>query len=471
MHGKILILDGTSTNRIVLKVKLAASFYRVLQASTIAEAFAVIRDDVPDLIVTATSLPDGSIADLCQQLRNDQRTAALPVLAIGTNTDSLSRLEILRAGATDVMYRPLNEMLLLGRVRNMIRLHNELAEWQIRDETSCALGLAEAPAQFVRPAKISFVGVDPAPLKGWVRQTIPKLRGNFTVSQLKDALAGLHTGALPDAIVLSLPKKQSQQEEYLRLIPVIRTSPRTREIAILVVQDTPDPFVATSALDMGADDIMTTGFAADELAHRVQVLLKRKQQVAKVLQSVRTGLREVVNDPLTGLYNRRYAMPYLETQIEASWSTGLPLVAIIADLDHFKHINDAYGHASGDAVLVETAHRLRRAARKLDVIARLGGEEFLIVMPATDIATAEHIAGKICREIAEQPFQVPANGDPIHITISLGVAVLEPSKQPLGTSADTSQWLLDLADKELYRAKTRGRNCISLHRSEKRPAA
>ena len=471
MQGKILIIDGISTNRIVLKVKLAAAFYQIIQAGTISEAIETMASDKPDLVISALALPDGTIADLCKTMQPNSQISSIPVLAIGSTYNEQARMDALEAGAFDIMYRPLNETLLLGRVRSLIRMHHQIAEWQTRDETNYALGLAEAPKAFLRPAKITFVGMDPAPLKGWVGKLLSHLRGTYTVTHLRDAMAGFHAGPPPDAIVLSLPDGPQLTDECLRLIPALRVSAQTRGIALLVIQNAFDPSKATSALDMGADDVMISGFHAHELALRLKVLLQRKQQVAHMLQSVRTGLRDAVNDPLTGLYNRRYALPFISNKISQSATRNAPFSVILADMDHFKNINDVYGHASGDAVLVETARRLRNAVRQTDVIARIGGEEFLIAMPATDLTTAHKLAERICSTVGDTPFNIPGNAEPVSITISLGLTVSCPTQYHEGRAQDSVDALLDRADKALYRAKLRGRNCVTLDHPHSRPAA
>jgi two-component system cell cycle response regulator len=471
VQGKILIIDGISTNRIVLKVKLTAAFYHVMQAGSMTEALDLIRIDKPDLVVTALNLPDGTAAELCNQLRSLHPGAAVPVLAIASCGNRAARINALRAGAFDVMDKPVNETLLLGRVRNMIRAHNKIAEWAFRDDTSCALGLAEAPAEFVRPGGISFIGLEAGPLQGWVRQVLPHLRARYCVTLLRDAMASMHSKAPPDALVLALPDTREHTEDYLRFISALRASAETRDIALLVIQSTPDPLRATSALDMGADDVMTGGFDAEELALRMQVLLRRKSQVARMLQSVRTGLREVVSDPLTCLYNRRYAMPYMARMIDQSARMRTPFAVILADMDHFKRINDEYGHASGDAVLEETARRLREAVRGTDMVARMGGEEFLIAMPDTDAATARHIANRLCTAIGGTPFKIPGARVPVSVTVSLGLALGSLAMQMDVRTHETVDSVIDRADKALYVAKIEGRNRVTQSQPQTRPAA
>ena len=471
MQGKILIVDGISTNRIVLKVKLTAAFYQVIQAGTLAEAMERITSDAPDLVLTSMNLPDGSAAELCAKLRELYKTAALPVFAVASSLDPQKRLDTLHAGAFDVMNKPVNETFLLGRVRNMIRAHRTLAQWQMREDTSCALGLSEAPAEFLRPVNVALIGEETGALRGWANKMSPHMAARYSVTLLRDAMASLHAATPPDAIVLALPETTAQSETCLRLISALRASALTQDIALIVLQKVEDPIKATSALDMGADDVMIGGFHAPELALRLKALLKRKRQVAQLLQSVRTGLREAVNDPLTGLYNRRYAMPFMARLIERSTTAKSSFAVIVADMDHFKRINDRYGHASGDAVLVETAHRLEHAVRSSNMVARMGGEEFLIAMPAADVGTARAIAQRVCRAIGNTPFTIPGASEPVQITISLGLA-MSRTGAPTGNHApDKVNTLLDHTDKALYAAKPQGRNRVNFSLAQANPAA
>ncbi|MBB3992932.1 two-component system cell cycle response regulator [Sulfitobacter undariae] len=470
MQGKILIIDGISTNRIVLKVKLIAAFYQVIMASSIAEALQTIQNGMPDLIISAVNLPDGTAAQLCKRLRSTPQTSSLPVLTIASSPDQQIRLETLRSGAFDVMNKPINETFLLSRVRNTIRAHNELSDWDTPDAPNCALGLAEAPAKFVRPGKVCLVGADTAPLQRWLRELLPHWRAQYTVTQLTHTLAQVHVrgpnATVPDAVVLELPQTKASAASCLRLISALRASPSTRDIALIIIQKTPDPLYAAEALDMGADDVMSAGFDAPELALRLEFLLRRKQQLAKVMQNVRSGLREVLHDPLTGLYNRRHAMPFIAQEIERSATSSAPLALILADMDHFKQVNDLFGHTSGDAVLVETARRLERVLRSTDVLARIGGEEFVIAMPATDTSTARIVAHRVCDAISNAPFQIPGSQDPINITISVGLAMAGQSVRPEARELETVESLLTRADNALYAAKVQGRNRVNLNLQE-----
>ncbi len=464
MQGKILIVDAIATNRIVLKVKLASAFYRVVQASCMAEAAELAREHAPQLVISALFLPDGTAGALCEVLRACAVTAHIPVLAIGSRPDADTRMATLEAGVHDVILKPVDDMLLLGRVRSLIRDFNAASEWQMREDTSRALGLAEHPTEFEPMNHCVLVSGDQARTYGWATQLRALMRTKITCASAKDAMHAIENETIPDIFVLVLPAEQSEGAAALNLISTLRANASTQHAGVLVLQTEPNPALATNALDLGADDLMTDGFDATELALRLKVLSRRKRIGEKMRATVRTGLQAAVVDPLTGLHNRRYAMPHLARIADHARTTGRPFAVMVADLDHFKRINDVYGHASGDTVLSEVARRLRSTMRAEDLVARIGGEEFMIVMPGTTRAEAQLAAIRICNGISQTAFDVPGHDRPIAVTISIGMAiggVLNEGDQIILNEGET---LLDHADKALYCAKMRGRNQVTLSR-------
>jgi two-component system cell cycle response regulator len=465
VQGKILIVDAISTNRIVLKVKLASAFYEVIQASTADEACVAALRHAPDLIISAMALPDCDAAELCRRLHRNPQTRALPMMVVACRPNADARIEALEAGVHDVMVKPIDDALLLARVRSLIRAHNSAAEWQMRDDTSRALGFAEDTADFGPPGRSVVVGADSRTAQQWIQAIRPSLRSSLSYTTPETALRDLAPGRVPDVFILVLEEGDKHSGDILRLLAAVRATAITRHAGVLVVQPRPDPGLGAYALDLGADDLMTEGFDKTEMILRIKALMRRKRIADQLRDTVRTGLKAAVSDPLTGLHNRRYAMPHLARVAEHAAATGRTFAVMVADLDHFKQINDAYGHASGDAVLIETARRLRESLRGVDLLARIGGEEFLIVMPATPFSEARVAASRLCRRIGEEPFSVPGSYDPLHVTISIGVT-MGGSGKPGGVSdgVPTANELLDAADKALYEAKLQGRNQVNLAR-------
>ncbi|UWR23502.1 diguanylate cyclase domain-containing protein [Sulfitobacter sp. S190] len=465
MQGKILVIDPIATNRIMLKSVLTSACYDVQQASTVAEAAVATARFAPDLILSALSFPDGGIADLRAFLKRGAVDVPVPIVALTGRHTAADRVAALKSGANDVLVRPVDDTLLLGRVRSVIRAHNTACEWHLREDTSQALGLAEPAAEFAAPSRITLISADPATAHGWTAALKTELPCSVRHCTPRAALAKIYDAPPADAIVLVLPDDLAQADASLHIISVLRAHAVTSMIGLLIVQQTPAPRIATNALDLGADDLMLHGFDAAEMAQRLRALLDRKRQVEAMRRTVRTGLRAAIFDPLTGLYNRRYAMPHLSRTLEQARRSGQSFAVMVADMDHFKRINDHFGHAAGDAVLIETARRLRAHLRPGDMVSRLGGEEFLIVMPAVSPAQAQAIASRICQDMAQTPFTLPGAPHPEQVTISIGLAMgpgaAVSSTHPRPT-ADGARDLLDSADQALYAAKLKGRNRVNL---------
>ncbi|XDB00162.1 diguanylate cyclase [Sulfitobacter sp. LCG007] len=464
MQGKILIVDAIATNRIVLKVKLASAFYDILQAGNGNEAFDLAVWHDPDLVICAMELPDCDAATLCERLQANSRTRAIPMMVIGSRPNSMARLRALAAGVLDIMHKPLDDTLLLARVRSLIRAHNTAAEWQLRDDTSRALGFAEEMADFGPPGETVIVSTEPETARRWIEDLQPLLRSEVVLLAPDKALRDMRPDKAADVFVLALSSTEHHSGDVLRLLATIRATNATRHAGVLVLQTRPDPGLGAYALDLGADDLMTDGFDPEEMALRVKAMMRRKRIADQLRATVRTGLQAAVSDPLTGLRNRRYAMPHLARVAEHAKATGRPFAVMVADLDHFKQINDLHGHAAGDAVLVETARRLRENLRAVDLAARIGGEEFLVVMPATTLSEARSTAGRLCRTIGGDPFCIPGRREPIKVTVSIGLTIggQQDAKTPAG--APDPEALLSAADKALYAAKSRGRNQVTLSR-------
>jgi two-component system cell cycle response regulator len=268
----------------------------------------------------------------------------------------------------------------------------------------------------------------------------------------------------PDVFVLVLPEDEASAMEELRLISALRANAQARHTGVIVLQPKENSAVGAHALDLGADDLMTDGFDAEELALRVKSVVRRKRMGERLRASVRTGLQAAVFDPLTGLYNRRYAMPHLERVAEHARKTDRSFAVMAADLDHFKRINDLYGHGSGDVVLAEVARRLRTSLRNTDMVARVGGEEFMVIMPGTDLADARTAALRICASISGTPFDIPGSQAPISVTISIGIAIGSADVFRNADDAKNGEALRAEADSALYAAKGRGRNQVKLGR-------
>ena len=180
--------------------------------------------------------------------------------------------------------------------------------------------------------------------------------------------------------------------------------------------------------------------------------IRKKRYTERLRDNVQLSIEMAITDALTGLYNRRYMESHLGALVEQAASRGKPLTVLVLDIDYFKSINDCYGHDAGDDVLREFAIRIRKSIRGIDLACRHGGEEFVVVMPETDLAVATMVAERLRRRIASEPFPIQQGGRTIEVTISIGIAALG--------GADNAAAVLKRADQALYRAKRDGRNRV-----------
>jgi two-component system cell cycle response regulator len=204
---------------------------------------------------------------------------------------------------------------------------------------------------------------------------------------------------------------------------------------------------------MGVNDYIMRPIDRNELMARVRTQVKRKRYSDHLRNRLEESIEAAMIDPLTGLHNRRYMESHLRTLVADAIHNGRSLSVLMADIDHFKSVNDTYGHDVGDFVLKEFSNRFRRNTRGIDLACRFGGEEFLVIMPDTNMQRAYQVGERLRVAIAADPFQIrPDLG--IHLTASVGIATLERAE-------DTPESVFRRADSALFAAKRRGRNRVA----------
>jgi diguanylate cyclase (GGDEF)-like protein len=224
-------------------------------------------------------------------------------------------------------------------------------------------------------------------------------------------------------------------------------------VLLLTAKDDREDVV--EGLDAGADDYLTKPFDVDELRARVRAGKRILELQAALIRAHDTLQYESAHDALTTLWNRSAIIGFLKNEIERQQRSSQPLGVMMADVDHFKKVNDTYGHLVGDAVLKEVGHRLAEGVRTYDSVGRYGGEEFLVIVPGCKPADLAASAERLRRSIAEAKFETSAG--PLAITLSIGIA----SGCDDGESQNSEQ-LLRAADTALYAAKAEGRNRVGV---------
>jgi two-component system, cell cycle response regulator len=277
---------------------------------------------------------------------------------------------------------------------------------------------------------------------------------NYSVTSLEngvDAWRVLQQDDCPQLAILDWVMPGVDGIELCRRIRQQQKGPY-KYVLLLTARGSKEDVVA--GLEAGADDYLIKPFHVNELRARVRAG-KRILELQDALMKAHSDLQfEAAHDRLTGLWNRGAIMDLLQRETQRSVRIGEPLGVIMADVDHFKRINDSSGHQTGDSVLREVARRLLSSVRNYDYVGRYGGEEFLIVLTACTRSDLIMTAERMRAQISEEPVNTDAG--PIAVTISIGLAAERESRIELLGGEE----LVRSADSALYRAKANGRNRV-----------
>jgi two-component system cell cycle response regulator len=466
MDGRILIVDDVATNRIVFKVKLGAARYHPMVASGGVEGLRMARKDMPDLILLDLMLPDLSGIDVLRRLRSDPITRDIPVIVVSSSTSLDDRLAALEAGADDVFVKPYDDDLLMARLRNLLRSRQDLADLPAGHDKAM-FGMAEAAAdtaqEFTHPGLLAVVTERPE-MALRLRHDLSRLiRDTVLTTSHSNVLTEAEPGRAADIYVIDADGPSS--DRALRLLSDLRSRAVTRHAGICLMTSGSPRADILMAFDLGANAILSSDMPTAEIALRLRSVLRAKRRADARRERVQDGLRLSVIDPLTGLFNRRYAQARLAAMASRAIDHGRSVAVMVADIDRFKSVNDRFGHAVGDDVLIEVSQRLAANLRTDDLLARIGGEEFLIALPSTTLEEAESIARRLCREVDSRPILL-SNGEALMVTVSIGLALSQDfARDGHNTGGTLVNALIDNADQALLTSKKAGRNQVTLGRT------
>ncbi|HEX9904759.1 MAG TPA: PleD family two-component system response regulator [Propylenella sp.] len=449
MTARILVVDDIAANVRLLEARLQAEYFDVRSAFNGREALELAVRDRPDLVILDVVMPDMTGFDVCRTLKADPRTAHVPVLIVTSLDDAEHRVKGLECGADDFLTKPVSEIALITRVKSLVRLKMVTDELEIRAAALQAVG--HSADIFATTAEVGGHVLVVDDRENSMRTIRRALRRSFDMeitADPVDAIAKVQAQNF-DLLIISLSLKTG---DGLRLCTQIKTMDRLRQTPVLLITDADETPRLMQALDLGVNDYVIRPIDANELRARVRTQLRRKSYAERLRNMVSSAVELAITDPLTGLYNRRYLDAHIASAVEHAGATGKPVCVLLFDIDHFKAINDHYGHDAGDDVLKDFADRLRRGVRNIDLVARLGGEEFVLVMPETDAAFAAAVAERLRSDVEKVAFPT-RSGESIAVTVSIGLAEWQ------GT-ADTVESLVRRADQALYAAKRAGRNRV-----------
>jgi two-component system cell cycle response regulator len=452
MTARVLVVDDIVANLRLLEARLAAEYFEVLTATNGPIALEICARGQCDIVLLDVLMPGMDGLEVCRRLKQNPRTAHIPVVMITALDQPSDRVAGLEAGADDFLTKPVNDIALITRVKSLVRLKMLTDELMTRASTSSDIGFDDV--------------FDPMALDGEGGKVLLVEDDRVTAERMVEILSRTHRvdpetepqealfRAAEGDYDLAIVSLNLRQIDGLRLCSHLRSLDRTRLLPILVVADPEDNVRLLRGLDLGVNDYLVRPIDRNEMLARVRTQVRRKRFSDRLRDNVQMTIEMAVTDGLTGLHNRRYLERQLAILVNQAAAREKPMSLLVLDIDHFKLINDGYGHAVGDDVLREFSRRIRKAIRGIDVACRMGGEEFVIVMPDTDAALSFLVGERLRQKIAAEPFRIPESEEAIQVTVSIGIS-------SLASTEDTPDALMKRADAALYRAKRAGRNRVA----------
>jgi two-component system, cell cycle response regulator len=450
MTARVLVVDDIVANVRLLEAKLSAEYFEVVTAMNGLDALESIQRSKPDIILLDVMMPGIDGIEVCKRIKADSSTQHIPVIMVTALDQPEDKIRGLEAGADDFLTKPVNDISLFCRIKSLVRLK------MLTDELRIRMG-ANNGASLVKSGKLPgdengrVLLVDARASS--VERITTSLGSHHQLTSCSDPVQALiEVREAAEPYELAIVSLDEDRFDGLRLCSQFRSMENTRQMPILVITNPDDQMRLMKALDMGVNDYLVRPVDRQELLARVNTQVRRWRYTEQLRHSVKASIELAITDALTGLYNRRYLETHLSHLVEHSMTRGKALSVAALDVDFFKSINDTYGHDAGDKVLQELSQRIKFNTRSIDLCCRVGGEEFILILPGTDLELAEKIAERLRRSVAAKPFTINQQQQ-ISVTLSAGVSDLQ------GVD-DSVEKLLKRADQALYSAKREGRNRV-----------
>ncbi|MBP1465867.1 diguanylate cyclase [Candidatus Chloroploca sp. M-50] len=494
-HNDILIVDDTPANLRLLLQVLQGAGYRVRAVTNGERALAAVRHSQPELILLDIRLPDIDGFEVCSILKTDSISHQIPIIFISALDDTNAKVNAFRAGGVDYVTKPIHPEEVLARVATHLALRQlNLQLQQANKNLAIRLNELETTNRLLGQEIVARRAAEErnAHLLAHERERVLRLdqllnemmiiSGPLDLTSVYQAIVNGVTRVLP-CVSAALARAQ-QANTYLEIVAVANLSPDVVGIQI----PWQDPFLGRVAAEKimlqwetSPPELQSTGetlaaplIVGDRLEGIIvvveatskisfdhadfQLLRLFTQQATIAIQNTRL-FEEVQHlariDPLTGLFNRRYFYEIAQRDLERMRRSRGSLGLMLLDIDHFKQINDQYGHHAGDQALQLVADLLRQRVRTADVSARFGGEEMVVLLPDASLEQTLVVAERIRTSIAT--LTIESEHGSFQLTVSIGVTIV--SGKQLDCELDD---LIIYADQACYAAKHAGRNQIKV---------
>ncbi len=453
MTARVLVVDDIKANVKLLEARLSAEYFEIFTASNGPDALELCENERIDIILLDVMMPGMDGFEVCECLKSNAATQHIPVIMVTALDSPADRIKGLKVGADDFLTKPVDDVALITRVKNLTRLKMLTDEMSMRAKTGSEIGFGDKNIPIFSQKKwqgnILIVEDQPRSSQRLVdilsQQHMVQVEPNPQEALFKLAEQDF------DLVIVSL---DLDGVDGLRLCGQVRSLERTRNLPLLIIVNPDDKARLMRGLDMGVNDYMVRPICVNEMMARTNTQVRRKKYADYLRNCLETKVELAITDSLTGLHNRHYLENHLKTLFDEAKSSSRPLSILMTDIDYFKSVNDSHGHDVGDHVLKEFARRIRTNIRGVDLACRIGGEEFVIVMPDTNLTECYKVAERLRKSIEKEVFGASHVDKPLEITTSIGLSSIDDK-------ITTIEELLKKADKALYCAKRDGRNRVA----------
>jgi two-component system cell cycle response regulator len=451
MTATILVVDDLEPNVKLLEAKLLGEYYTVVTASGGQAALDALERERIDIVLLDVMMPGMDGFETCKLIKSNPKTLHIPVVMVTALSEIEDRVKALEAGADEFLTKPVNDVALFARVKSLSRTRSVIDELRMRNKTNAELGgkVVDFIDNFT-DNNILLISDDIIQSKNIIK-TISKLTSNVRTLTNMEEMDAVVAEFKPDMVITSC---QIEFADPLRVVAKLRGVTELKQSVFMLLAEEENINIVIRGLEIGVNDYFIYPVDENELLARIRTQLRRKKYQDELRQDLEDTVNLSVKDGLTGIFNRRYLDTHIE-QIVAQYSTNQkPFCLLMIDMDHFKQVNDGYGHQAGDEVLQTLTKVLKEQIRVTDLFARYGGEEFVIVLCDADITAATVVAERLRVAVEAVEFKISAQNEPLHKTLSMGLAEYKP--------LETAKTLIERADGALYEAKESGRNKVVL---------
>ncbi len=448
MTANVLVVDDIESNVKLLEAKLLGEYYTVFSVNNGKDALNVLTINKIDIILLDAMMPDMDGFETCRKIKSNPYTMHIPIIMVTALSDTEDRVKGLEAGADEFLTKPIDDTALFARVRSLARMKAVIDELKLRNTTNAELGgsVIEIQDSF-SDNKILLINDDIVQARN-INKMLLTLTSNIKIISDINEL-GKDIEYVPDLVIISC---QLEQGDPLRISMMLRSNAKFHDIVLILQAEEENTLIVIKGLELGINDYFMYPVDKNELLARIRTQLRRKHYQDRLRNDLELSVNLSIKDGLTGIFNRHYFDTHIKQMVKKANDSKRPLCLLMCDIDHFKQVNDTYGHQAGDIVLKTITNVLKNIFRVTDLIARYGGEEFAVLLNDITIDEAMYVAERVRTRVESIEFKVKTQEAPIKRTISVGV-----TEYKIG---ETISDFIGRADQALYQGKEQGRNRV-----------